>query len=410
MAGVTRFIDVISALVPGVEDHGDRFLLTTARDLTDREELETQLRQAQKMDAIGQLTGGVAHDFNNLLTIIMGGATLLRRGNAKDPSKLIDNILLAGERGGALTRQLLSLARNRPVNRQVVDLTTHMPRLSGMLRSSIRGDIDLQLCVEPTTGLIEVDISELEIALLNVALNARDAMAAGGVLRVDVRNLDLPHPSLPHSPNGFISISMRDTGTGMPEDVVARAFEPFFTTKKLGSGTGLGLSQVFGFAQGAGGVVSLESEPGQGTKVTIIIPITEKPAISPDDPETGNHAGALDGRVLLVDDNLEVMAVIRTMLVAMGLEVESTDRAATALNQLSTQPGRFNLVLTDIVMPGMNGVDLAREVRASYPALPVILMSGYYDAPMPSEFLALRKPVSYDELYDAIRGSLSPVL
>jgi two-component system NtrC family sensor kinase len=362
------------------------------------------------MDAIGQLTGGVAHDFNNLLTIIMGGATLLRRGNAKDPTKLIDNILLAGERGGALTRQLLSLARNRPVNRQVVDLTTHMPRMSGMLQSSIRGDIDLQLSVEPTTGLIEVDISELEIALLNVALNARDAMPAGGRLSVDVRNLDPGRtpPSLPHSPQGFVAITMRDTGTGMPEDVMDKAFEPFYTTKKLGSGTGLGLSQVFGFAQGAGGVVQLESAPGQGTQVTIIIPITDKPAISPQSSETDKRSGTLDGRVLLVDDNVEVMAVIRIMLVAMGLEVESTDRAALALEQLSTRPEHFNLLLSDVVMPGMSGVDLVREVRASYPGLPVILMSGYHDSPTPNEFQALRKPISYNELYDAVRESLNP--
>ena len=328
----------------------------------------------------------------------------------RDPAKLIDNILLAGERGSALTRQLLSLARKRSVNRQVVDLTTHIPRLSGMLRSSIRGDIDLQLSVEPSTALIEVDVGELEIAILNMALNARDAMPEGGLLSVDVRNLDRLPPSLPDTDRGYVAIAMRDTGIGMPDDVMAKAFEPFYTTKKLGSGTGLGLSQVFGFAQAAGGAVNLESAPGQGTQVTIILPITDKTAMSQHGGETDKRAGTLNGRVLLVEDNVDVMAVIRTMLVAMGLEVETTNRAAGALEQLSAQPGRFNLLLTDIVMPEMNGVDLVRAVRASYPALPIILMSGYYEATTPSEFLALRKPVSYDELYDAVRRLLNPEL
>jgi len=407
MAGVTRFIDVISALVPGADDHGDRFLLTSARDLTDRERLETQLRQAQKMDAIGQLTGGVAHDFNNLLTIVLGNATLLKKGTARDPEKLIDNILLAGERGGALTRQLLSLARNRPLARQVIDLTAHIPKMAEMLRSSLRGDITLRISVDPNTAAIEADVGELEMALLNVAVNARDAMPGGGQFTVEVRQIDPDGQpvSLPPAPNGYVAISARDTGVGMPADVISRAFEPFFTTKTLGSGTGLGLNQVFGFAKSSGGTAHIESRPGEGTRVTIFLPATDKthPGVVPPGGETA--ARRLSGRVLLVDDNEEVMTVTQAMITAMGLEVATANSAARALERLATDPVRFDLLLTDVVMPDMSGVDLARKVRDSHAELPIVLMSGYNDASTPNEYHTLRKPVPYDELHGVIERS-----
>jgi PAS domain S-box-containing protein len=408
MAGATRFIDVISALVPGAHDQGDRFLLTSARDLTDREQLETQLRQAQKMDAIGQLTGGVAHDFNNLLTIVLGNATLLKKGTARDPAKLVDNILLAGERGGALTRQLLSLARNRPLTRQVIDLTAHIPKMAEMLRSSLRGDIDLRISVDPGAGAIEADVGELEIALLNVAVNARDAMPAGGQFIIDVRAVDFESQTLPLPPArlGYVAISAQDSGVGMPEDVIARASEPFFTTKMLGSGTGLGLSQVFGFAKSSGGAAHIASRPGEGTRVTIVLPVTDKKHLIISPVDDTKPSRLLSGRVLLVDDNQEVMTVIKAMIVAMGLEVETANRAAAALERLAADPARFDLLLTDVVMPDMSGVDLAYEVRRRYAGLPIILMSGYNDATTPNEYHTLRKPVPYDELHEVIKESL----
>ncbi len=408
MAGTTRFIDVISALVPGAHDQGDRFLLTSARDLTDREQLENQLRQAQKMDAIGQLTGGVAHDFNNLLTIILGNATLLRKGTAKDPAKLIDNILLAGERGSALTRQLLSLARNHPLTRQVVDLHTHIPKMAELLRPSLRGDINLRIFVDPRAGAIEVDVGELEIAMLNMAVNARDAMPAGGQFTIDVHDVDLasqPVP-LPSAPFGFVAIAARDNGAGMPADVISHASEPFFTTKTLGSGTGLGLSQVFGFAKSSGGAAHIASELGQGTCVTIFLPVSDKKPFSAPSADSEKSVRQLSGRVLLVDDNEDVMAVIKAMIGAMGLEVETANGAAAAIERLSADPVRFDLLLTDVVMPDINGVDLATEVHARHVELPIILMSGYNDALTSDDFHTLRKPVPYDELYDAIRQAL----
>jgi PAS domain S-box-containing protein len=408
MAGTTRFIDVISALVPGAHDQGDRFLLTSARDLTDREQLETQLRQAQKMDAIGQLTGGVAHDFNNLLTIILGNATLLKKGTTKDPAKLVDNILMAGERGGALTRQLLSLARNRPLTRQIVALATHIPRMAEMLRSSLRGDINLRMSVDSDVGAVEVDVGELEIALLNVALNARDAMPTGGHFVIDVRNADLeskPLPLLP-APYGYVAIAAKDNGIGMPEEVITRASEPFFTTKMLGSGTGLGLSQVFGFAKSSGGTAHIASRPGEGTCVTIYLPVTDKEYLIGSSPDGEKPSLPLSGRILLVDDNEEVMTVMKAMIGAMGLEVETANRAAKALERLATDSARFDLILTDVVMPEMSGVDLADEVHRRYAELPVILMSGYNDASTPNEYRTLRKPVTYDELREVFQKSL----
>jgi PAS domain S-box-containing protein len=407
MAGVTRVIDVISTLVPEPGEGGDRFLLTWARDLTEREQLETQLRQAQKMEAIGQLTGGVAHDFNNLLTIITGSATLIKRGTASDPSKLIDNILSAGQRGAALTRQLLSLSRHQPQTREVIDLHVEMPKIAETLRSSLRGDIEMRILIDPETQPIEVDLGELEIAFLNVAVNARDAMPTGGQFTVDVRNWsarDGGPPSLALD-RRYVAISMRDSGVGMPREVVARASEPFFTTKEPGAGTGLGLSQVFGFVEGSSGAVSIESQVDSGTCITMYLPHTDKAARIAGLDDGGGRSRLLTGRILLVDDNKEVANVTETMLRAMGLHVETANRAGEALELLTADPNGFNLLLTDVVMPGMNGMDLAREVRAGLPRLPIILMSGYNDV-VPAtgnEFQFLRKPIPYETLYDAIR-------
>jgi PAS domain S-box-containing protein len=408
MAGTTRFIDVISALVPGAHDDGDRFLLTSARDLTDRERLETQLRQAQKMDAIGQLTGGVAHDFNNLLTIILGNATLLKKGAAKDPTKLLDNILLAGERGSALTRQLLSLARNRPLTRQVIDLTTHVPKMAEMLRSSLRGDINLRISVDANAGAVDADVGELEIAILNMAVNARDAMPTGGQFIIDVREADIESQpvALPPATCGYVAISAQDNGMGMPADVISRAFEPFFTTKMLGSGTGLGLSQVFGFAKSSGGIAHIASQPGEGTCVTIFLPVTDKKNLNVSSVDGDRPLRRLSGRVLLVDDNEEVMTVTKAMISAMGLEVETATSAAEALERLAADLVRFDLLLTDVVMPDMSGVDLAHVVHRFHAELPIILMSGYNDAPTAKEYHTLRKPVPYDKLHEVIQDSL----
>ncbi len=406
LAGRTTSIDVMFVLVPEVAEDGDRYVITTARDLTEREQLEAQLRQAQKMEAIGQLTGGVAHDFNNLLAVIGGNAELVRRRPGADHTRHMDNILTATERGVALTRQLLSFSRRHVATPQIIELPSAMSRVAEMLRASLRGDIQMRIDVAPDVWPIEADVAELEMALLNIAVNARDAMPQGGLLAIDVRNaapgrgtLDTEH----------VAIALRDTGVGIPPDVIGKVFDPFFTTKEPGEGTGLGLSQVYGFAQQSGGTVSLDSVPGSGTTITIRLPRSRKQMpIAPGDGGTTRSVPP-GGCILLVEDNPQVADVTTQMLTAMGFRVEMVDRARKALDRLCDGPNGIDLLLTDVVMPdGLNGVDLATRIRARLPALPILLTSGYNDVVIPegAAFPVLRKPVPYEDLYRAICVSL----
>jgi len=401
LAGRTTTIDVMFIPVPPHDDSPDRYIITTARDLTEHEQLETQLRHAQKMEAIGKLTGGVAHDFNNLLAVIAGNAELARRRGEAHLTRLIDNILRATDRGVALTRQLLSFSRRQSANPQVIDLRTEAPRVAEMLRTSLRGNIRLTMPVAEDVWPIEVDLAEFEMALLNLAANARDAMPEGGAFTIDVRNgapLDA----------GYVTIALRDTGTGIAADAIGKVFDPFFTTKQPGEGTGLGLSQVYGFAQQSGGTATIDSVPGEGTTVTLRLPRSLKSTAASGADNGGTAAAQRHERILLVEDNPEVAAVTAQMLRSMGFAVAAVDRARKALARLeSEQP--FDLVLTDVVMPdGMNGLQLARTVRRQYPALPVILMSGYNDAAdgAASGFLILRKPVPFQDLFRNICATL----
>ncbi len=400
MAGRTRSIDVMFVLVPGQGEDGERYVITTARDLTEREELGAQLRHAQKMEAIGHLTGGVAHDFNNLLSVMMGSAELAKRRTPSNVPSLMDNILRAGERGVALTRQLLAFSRRQPTDLQVLDLRVELPRIAGMLGASLRGNIALQATVAPDVWPIEADPNELEIAMLNVAVNARDAMPDGGGFIIEVANTGLQRPNGLQSDH--VAIVLRDTGIGIPPELIDKVFDPFFTTKEPGAGTGLGLSQVYGFVKQSGGSVSIDSCPGVGTTITLFLPRSRKlaPGVRLPPSEEKLAAGR---RVLLVEDNAEVAAVIGQMLSVMGFEVALAERAQAALDLLVTKP--FDLLLTDVVMPdGMNGLELARAARGRLPRLPIILTSGYNDvvSAETTEFRLLRKPVPYMELQQAV--------
>jgi two-component system NtrC family sensor kinase len=233
-------------------------------------------------------------------------------------------------------------------------------------------------------------------------------MPTGGQFAIDVREADRESQPVPLPPSryGYVAISAQDNGTGMPADVVARAFEPFFTTKTLGSGTGLGLSQVFGFAKSSGGIADIASQPGEGTCVTIFLPVTDKKDRTVSSVDGDIPLQRLTGRVLLVDDNEEVMTVTKAMISAMGLQVETVNSAAKALERLADDAVRFDLMLTDVVMPDMNGVDLAHLVHRLHAELPIVLMSGYNDAPIPDGYHTLRKPIPYDKLHEVIQGSL----
>jgi PAS domain S-box-containing protein len=404
MAGRTTTIDVMFVLVPEVAEGGDRYIITTARDLTEREQLEAQLRQAQKMEAIGQLTGGVAHDFNNLLTVIGGNAELVRRRPTGNIARQMDNILSATERGVSLTRQLLSFSRRHVATPQIVDLRSELPRMTEMLRASLRGNIQMRIEVAEQVWLIEVDLAELEMALLNIAVNARDAMPQGGAFTIDVRNVARANATLNSE---HVAIALRDSGIGIPPDVIGKVFDPFFTTKEPGEGTGLGLSQVYGFAHQSGGAVSLDSAPGLGTTITIRLPRSHTPMPTARADDNASDAASVSGRILLVEDNPQVADVTAQMLTAMGFHVEATDRARKALDRLNAGTGGIDLLLTDVIMPdGLNGVDLATLIRARFPTLPIILTSGYNDVAAGAAFPVLRKPVPYDELYRAICAGL----
>lgn len=400
MAGRTRTVDVMAVLVPSQAAGGDRFIITSARDLTEREQLEAQLRQAQKMEAIGQLTGGVAHDFNNLLAVITGNAELAKRRPAGNLPRLMDNILHACERGVALTRQLLSFSRRRAASPLVIDLRVEIPRVAEMLRASLRGNIEMRIDVAEQLWLIEADLAELEIALLNVAVNARDAMPQGGRFEIEVRNV-APGSGGTGLDGEHVAIVLRDTGIGIPADVIGKVFDPFFTTKVPGEGTGLGLSQVYGFAQQSGGIVAIDSQPGKGTTVTVRLPRSHKNLASAAGADRASAPVQASGRILLVEDNPLVATVTAQMLGAMGFEVEVVDRARKALDRLDAEARYFDLLLTDVVMPeDINGLDLAIQVRARFPNLPIILMSGYNEVVGADggAFPMLRKPVRYDEL------------
>jgi PAS domain S-box-containing protein len=387
------------------------FAMTT-RDVTEQREAQgelertrEQLLQSQKLEALGQLTGGVAHDFNNLLMVVGGQADLLaRKLQNKTELKSLDAIKGAAARGAALTRQLLSFAGRRTLAPQVIELGSHLKQMRAVLQSSLGEAIELELALPEEGSPIKADPHELELALLNLAVNARDAMPEGGRVRIEVRNVS--GASDDRSPD-LVELSFSDTGQGMTPEVLERAFDPFFTTKPVGKGTGLGLSQVHGFALQAGGEASVKSRPGEGSTVTVRFPRTEAVAVSEFTSKT--QAPALPAcRVLLVEDNIEVADVTSMLLERLGCTSVRADTAAAALRILA-QGERFGVVLSDIVMPGpIDGLALAERIGENYPHIPVVLASGYTQpsARLPPGVQVLQKPYDLDDLAAALHSAL----
>jgi signal transduction histidine kinase len=345
-------------------------------EMAERRRVEAALQQAQRLEVVGQVTGGIAHDFNNLLMIIGGNLELLklRRG---DPERVTLRLEEAVARGESLTRQLLSFSRRQAVQPQVIDLAAWAPRLLELLRPSLRGDIDLVSELAADIWPIEVDPGELELALLNIAVNARDAMPRGGRLTISLRNKPVSASPEGGLSGDFVHIAVSDTGTGIPADLVDKVFEPFFTTKEVGKGTGLGLSQVHGFARQAGGTAFVESREGAGTTVSLLLPRSAAPPVTPETEQGGTVGDRASGTILLVEDNDDVAEVTSGMLEGLGYAVVRAALARQALGYLE-EGARPDLLLSDIVMPGdMSGLDLARHVRAHYPDLPILLSTGY---------------------------------
>lgn len=376
------------------------------RDITERrntelklEAMQKQLAESQKFDALGQLTGGVAHDFNNLLMIISGSLHTLKRG-ADDDAKLqraISAIETATRRGAALTNQLLTFARRQSVNPQAIDFSERIGAIREVLDAGVGSAVRITFDIAREIWPIRTDVSEFETALLNLVINARDAMPDGGTVTISARNVVLDEAPLAGE---FVAIDIADTGLGIPADVVDKIFEPFFTTKPIGKGTGLGLSQVHGFAHQAGGTVKVASELGKGTVFSILLPRgTDVPAR--ETAEVVPFRGS--GTVLLVEDNPDVAIVSIGLLEQLGYRVRRVPDAESALREL--EQNGVDFVFSDIVMPGkMDGLTLAHHLRLIRPGLPILLATGYSEAAadVRGDFPILRKPYEIHELSEAI--------
>ena len=341
-----------------------------------------QLRQTQKMEAIGQLTGGIAHDFNNILGIIIGNVEFLRDSLAGDPehAALATEILNTALTGADLTRRLLTFARKQALEPRPIDLKQYIPSMAVMLRRTLGETIRVVIDIADDPGLTVADHAQVAEALLNLAINARDAMPHGGELRITVAHahFDEQAPDYPDlAPGDYVMLSVSDTGSGMPPEVTERAFEPFFTTKPLGHGTGLGLSMIYGFARQSQGHVSIHSEVGVGTTVRLHLPrvAVEKKRTSEAGPAQATPRG--NESILVVDDNEHMLAVARRHLIALGYNVTAAGSGPAALVELAS--GRsFDLLFTDIVMPeGMSGYDLAEIATRQWPELKVLFTTGY---------------------------------
>jgi len=406
-----------NVVIDAIRDSGGALVgfAKITRDITERREAQLALQEAQiqrahaqKMDALGQLTGGVAHDFNNLLMVVNGHIHVLKARIGDDPRlvRSIEAIEAAARQGSTLTRQLLAFSRRQPITPSVIEPASHIETVRSMLVGVLPGSIGLTVSIADDIWPIKVDAGELELALVNLFLNARDAMPMGGTLSLTAENVILSRGDTAAEIEGeFAGFRITDTGAGIPPDILSRIFEPFFTTKPLDKGTGLGLSQVYGFVHQSGGTVTVDSVLGHGTEVTLYLPRTHESAreIPPVEPA----AAPAGGSILLVEDNPEVAEITATMLEQSGYRVSQAANADAALELLET--ASFDLVLSDITMPGHHdGLALARLLRRLRPRLPVLLVTGYSSRAIEAanEFVVLRKPFQFHQLDQAVAQAL----
>ncbi|WP_045161074.1 response regulator [Stutzerimonas stutzeri] len=379
--------------------------------MVERAHIEETLRQTQKIEAIGQLTGGIAHDFNNLLMVIAGGLDMLdRRSDPDRRQRLMDGMRQAAQRGAALTRQLLAFSRRQSLAPEAVDLAHRISRMRELLDRSLRGDVHVEVQFADDLWPVEVDPGELELVILNLAVNARDAMPDGGTILLQASNA--PDEQVLGQRGDFVRLAVIDSGTGIPDDVRGRVFDPFFTTKEIGKGSGLGLAQVYGFARQSGGTVWIDTECERGTSVVLLLPratsVPDAPGQAGMQVEVAAQVSA--GNVLLVDDDEAVAALVGEMLQHLGFTVTLATSAAAALGAL-VNGRKVDIVFSDVMMPGgMNGVELAREIRTKHRDIPVLLTSGYAEAAKKTAdeegVYVLAKPYRLEELAQAIKDAM----
>jgi len=386
--------------------------------IIERERVEGTLRQMQRLEAVGQLTSGVAHDFNNLLTVVLGNIGFLERhnsafGNDEKVQQRLSHIRLAGERGAKLTAQLLAFSRRQRLDPKPLDLNDALANMQGLLRTTIGGGIAIDWDLRPGIWPAFADQTQIELVILNLVINARDAMQDKGSITVQTANAKLGPPATPEEPvaGDYVMIAVTDTGSGMTKEVLAKAFEPFFTTKEVGKGSGLGLSQVLGFAKQSGGGLRIETRPQEGTSVKVYLPrATEETEVGKlGDSAAGTTASRRGAVVLTVDDDSQVRDVTATILEESGYIVLKAAAGRAALDVLSHRT-RVDLVVLDFAMPGMSGIEVAEEIESRFPRMPILFVTGYADKSAlgkVGEERIVRKPFIGDELVRKVDAALT---
>jgi signal transduction histidine kinase/CheY-like chemotaxis protein len=383
------------------------------QQIEERRQMEAALQQAQKMEIIGQLTGGVAHDFNNLLTAVLGNLELaIRRGRDDSIRRFLEGAVQAAKRGATLTAQLLAFSRTQRLQVQPTDLNAIVDTMGDLMSRTIGSAIVIERLLEKDLWRATTDPTQIECVILNLAVNARDAMPNGGRLRISTKNVPRGDKSKPHelADGDYVMVTVADTGTGMTDDVLKKAFEPFFTTKPVGSGTGLGLSQVYGIAKQTGGTVSITTELGQGTTVAVYLPRTT--AVSATRSSEASGVPPLqthDATILVVDDDSDVRLFAASCLESLGYRVIAVAGGQAAIDTV-TSGTAIDLVLVDIVMPEMNGVEAMRAIHAERPNLKYLYMTGYVGSTAldPTEQRVLKKPFTIPELATKVEEVLFP--
>jgi CheY-like chemotaxis protein len=371
--------------------------------------METRLRQADKMQALGTLAGGVAHDFNNLLMAVLGSLDLASRRLPDDPrlARLLQNAIYAAERGASLTQRLLSFSRQRDLKLQAVNVTQVIADMNDLLARTLGGTLRIERHLAEDLWCATVDPDQLELAVLNLCINARDAMPEYGTLTLSTRNVTARDEEIADLPGGdYVVVSVADTGQGMPPDVLNRVFEPFFTTKEVGKGTGLGLPMVYGLAQQSGGTVTINSTVGQGTVVELYLARSSEDQRQEAGEDPSSDVAATRARILLVDDDAGVRSVTAAYLSDMGHQVMEASTGAAAFRIIESDPV-IDLLVADFAMPEMTGLELSIQARKIVPDLRILLVTGYADPEkVPEGYPVLNKPFGRRDLAAKVAGLL----